>query len=88
MVVRMAKRALVLAPFVIVALWLVDGPTWALSGAVGIAMTVGNLWAAARIIGDPPAAWTLIIHAPVRTAAGPIRRTASQLAGRRPRWSL
>lgn len=51
MVVRMAKRALVLAPFVIVALWLVDGPTWALSGAVGIAMTVGNLWAAARIIG-------------------------------------
>ena len=51
MVVRMAKRAMFLAPVAIVALWIFGGPIWALSGAVGIAMTLGNLWAAARIIG-------------------------------------
>ena len=51
MVVRMAKRALFLAPVVVAALWIFGGPVWALSGAVGIAMTLGNLWAAARIIG-------------------------------------
>ncbi len=51
MVVRMAKRAMFLAPIVVVALWIMGGPIWALSGAVGIAMTLANLWAAARIIG-------------------------------------
>ena len=51
MVVRMAKRALFLAPFVVGALWIFASPIWALSGAVGIAMTLGNLWVSARIIG-------------------------------------
>lgn len=51
MVVRMAKRAMFLAPILIVALWFFGGPLWALSGAVGVAMTLGNLWASARIIG-------------------------------------
>ena len=51
MVVRMAKRAAVLTPVLVVALWLFGGPLWALSGAVGVGMTLGNLWAAARIIG-------------------------------------
>lgn len=51
MVVRMARRAVFLAPVAIVALWFFGGPLWALSGAIGIAMTLGNLWASARIIG-------------------------------------
>ena len=51
MVVRMAKRAMLLTPIVVVALWIFGGPVWALSGAVGVAMTLANLWAAARIIG-------------------------------------
>jgi len=51
MVVRMAKRALLLTPVLVVALWIFGGPVWALSGAVGVAMTLANLWAAARIIG-------------------------------------
>lgn len=51
MVVRMARRAMLLTPIVVVALWIFGGPVWALSGAVGVAMTLANLWAAARIIG-------------------------------------
>ena len=51
MVVRMAKRAMFLTPILVVALWILGGPVWALSGAVGVAMTLANLWAAARIIG-------------------------------------
>ena len=51
MVVRMAKRAMFLTPIVVAGLWIFGGPVWALSGAVGIAMTLVNLWAAARIIG-------------------------------------
>ncbi len=51
MVHRMARRALLLAPVVVVALWLLGSAHWALSGAVGIAMTVVNLWFAAQIIG-------------------------------------
>jgi hypothetical protein len=51
MVVRMAKKAAFLTPVLVIVLWLVGGPTWALSGAVGVAMTLLNLWGAARIIG-------------------------------------
>jgi hypothetical protein len=51
MVVRMAKRALYLAPVLLIALWFFGGPLWAFSGAIGVAMTLGNLWASARIIG-------------------------------------
>ena len=51
MVVRMAKRALYLVPVLVIALWFLGGPMWAFSGAIGVAMTLGNLWASARIIG-------------------------------------
>ena len=51
MVRRMIVRALWLAPVVILALWLFGSPRWALSGAIGLAMTLGNLWLSARIIG-------------------------------------
>ena len=51
MVVRMAKRALFILPVLVIALWIAGGPLWALSGAVGLGLTLANLWAAARIIG-------------------------------------
>lgn len=51
MVIRMSKRALWLAPVVAIVLFFFGGWLWALSGLVGIAMTLANLWAAARIIG-------------------------------------
>ncbi len=51
MVRRMTKRALILAPIVVAVLALFGSSTWALSAAVGVAMTLGNLWLAARIIG-------------------------------------
>ncbi len=51
MVGRMARRALYLTPVLVAILWLVDGPKWGLSGAAGVAMTLGNLWLSARILG-------------------------------------
>jgi phosphoglycerol transferase MdoB-like AlkP superfamily enzyme len=51
MVKRMVRRALYLAPAIVLALGIAGGWTWALSAAVGIALTIGNLWLAARIIG-------------------------------------
>jgi hypothetical protein len=51
MVRRMILRGLVLAPVLVAALWLWRGPTYAWSGAVGLALTLGNLWLSARIIG-------------------------------------
>jgi hypothetical protein len=51
MVGRMARRALFLTPVLVAVLWLVDGPKWGLSAAVGVAMTLGNLWLSARILG-------------------------------------
>lgn len=47
----MAKRALLIAPFVVAALWIGHSPRWGISAAAGIAMTVGNLYLAARVIG-------------------------------------
>jgi hypothetical protein len=52
MVGRMARRALVAGPLVVAGLWIWEGPDYALSGAVGIAMTLLNLWLSARIIGS------------------------------------
>ena len=51
MVRRMIRRGLLFAPLVIALLWVVGGPEYALSAAVGIALTVVNLWLAGRIIG-------------------------------------
>jgi hypothetical protein len=51
MVRRMIVRGLWLAPVVIATLWIFEGPKWALSAAVGLAMTLANLWLAAWIIG-------------------------------------
>jgi hypothetical protein len=51
MVHRMIRRGLVLAPVLAAGLWLFGSLEWAVSGLVGVAMTLGNLWLAARIIG-------------------------------------
>jgi hypothetical protein len=51
MVHRMIRRGLVLAPVLGAGLWLFGSLEWAVSGVVGVAMTLGNLWLAALIIG-------------------------------------
>ncbi|MFN2389033.1 MAG: hypothetical protein ABR575_05435 [Actinomycetota bacterium] len=51
MVHRMMRRAAILAPIVAAALTWFRGSLWGLSAAIGIVMTVLNLWLAARIIG-------------------------------------
>jgi hypothetical protein len=51
MVGRMARRAALLTPVLVAVLWLVDGPKWGLSGLAGVAMTLGNLWLSAIILG-------------------------------------
>lgn len=51
MVRRMAVRALVLAPAVVGVLWLWRGGHYALSGVVGLAMALLNLYVSGRIIG-------------------------------------
>lgn len=51
MVRRIIVRGLYIAPILIVALWLWAGATWALSGGIGLAMTLLNLALAGRIIG-------------------------------------
>jgi hypothetical protein len=51
MVRRMTIKAVVAAPLLLASLWLLGGPRYAWSGAVGLVMTLANLWLAARIIG-------------------------------------
>lgn len=51
MVARMTRRALLLAPAVVVPLWIWGGAEYGLSAAIGLAMTVLNLWLSARILG-------------------------------------
>ncbi len=51
MVRRMATRGLYLAPLVAFAWWVWAGPLPGVSSLVGSALTLGNLWMAARIIG-------------------------------------
>jgi hypothetical protein len=48
---RMARRAALLAPAVVVLCWLAAGASGAVSAAAGIVMALANLWLAARIIG-------------------------------------
>lgn len=51
MVSRIAKRGLVVAPVLVATLWIFGGATYAISGAIGLGMTILNLWLSARIIG-------------------------------------
>jgi hypothetical protein len=51
MVRRMTLRALMIAPVVIGALWIWEGPRYGLSAAIGIALTILNLMLSGRIIG-------------------------------------
>lgn len=51
MVNRMIKRGALLAPLVVAALWVANGPRWGLSAAVGFALALANLLLASRIIG-------------------------------------
>jgi hypothetical protein len=51
MVGRIVKRGLLVAPVLIVVLWLFGGTDYAVSGAIGLGMTLLNLWLSARIIG-------------------------------------
>jgi hypothetical protein len=59
MVHRMARRAMIVAPILVAGLagaGALDGGgsqaiEWAISGAVGLAMTLGNLWLSAALIG-------------------------------------
>jgi hypothetical protein len=48
---RIALRAAALAPILAGGLWLAGGGRWAVSGLVGLALTVANLWMAGRILG-------------------------------------
>src|SRR5688572_22634591 len=52
MVQRMAKRGVVLAALAAVVLFVVEGPFYAWSSLVGSALTIGNLWFSARVIGS------------------------------------
>ena len=51
MVKRMIVRGLYLAPVLAAALWLWNGSDYAFSGAVGLALTLVNLFLAAQVIG-------------------------------------
>jgi hypothetical protein len=51
MVRRMVRRGAVAGLVAAGVLWLVGGYTYALSGALGVALALGNLWLAARVIG-------------------------------------
>lgn len=51
MVLRMLKRGLFLAPLLALALYLAGGFEWAASGLIGLALTMGNLWFAGRVLG-------------------------------------
>jgi len=52
MVRRMVVKGLLIVPVLVTALWLWNGAEWAVSGAVGLAMTLLNLWVAGKIIGS------------------------------------
>ena len=51
MVKRMTVRALFLAPALAAGLFLWGGSDYLVSGLIGLAMTLANLWLAARLIG-------------------------------------
>ena len=52
MVRRMVLKGLLVAPVLIAGLWLWNGADYALSGAVGLGMTLLNLWVAGKVIGS------------------------------------
>lgn len=52
MVGRMTKRGAALAALAALALLLWQGPFYAFSSLVGAALTIGNLWLAAKLIGS------------------------------------
>ncbi len=51
MVHRMLRRGALAAPLLVTVLWLVGDRGWAVAGAVGVGLTLLNLWVAGRIIG-------------------------------------
>ncbi|MEA2433752.1 MAG: hypothetical protein QOG54_1209 [Actinomycetota bacterium] len=51
MVKRMIIKGVIVAPFLVAALWIWNGSEYALSGAVGLALTMANLWIAGKLIG-------------------------------------
>jgi hypothetical protein len=51
MVGRMIRRGLIVAPLVVLGLWLWGGSEAALSGALGVGVALLNLWLTARVIG-------------------------------------
>jgi hypothetical protein len=51
MVRRMAVRGALATPLVLALGWIIAGSQGALSAGVGIAMALGNLWLAARVLG-------------------------------------
>jgi hypothetical protein len=51
MVGRIIKRGLLVAPVLVAVLWIFGGMDYAVSGAIGLGMTLLNLWLSARIIG-------------------------------------
>ncbi len=51
MVARMIRRGLLVSPLIVALLWIWGGTEYGLSGAIGIVMTLANLWLAGRIIG-------------------------------------
>ena len=48
---RMIRRGAYVAPLIIAGAWLFGSWQWGLSAAVGLSMTLFNLWLSARIIG-------------------------------------
>lgn len=51
MVLRMVRRGLFAAPMLMAGLLLLGGLEWAVSGAVGLLLTLANLWFAGRVLG-------------------------------------
>lgn len=51
MVRRMIRRGLLLAPAILLALGILGGISAAVSGAIGLGITLFNLWLAGRLIG-------------------------------------
>jgi hypothetical protein len=51
MVRRMVTRGLVVGPVLVALLWVWGGFDYGISAAIGVAMTLANLWLSARIIG-------------------------------------
>jgi hypothetical protein len=51
MVRRMVTRGLVVGPVLVAVLWVWEGFDYGISAAIGVAMTLANLWLSARIIG-------------------------------------